>query len=34
LPAFRRLEAWDDADVAWIVRENLRKARLRRVLEQ
>lgn len=32
LPAFERLEAGDDADVAWIVRENRKKARLKRVL--
>lgn len=32
LAAFRRLEDCDDADVAWIVRENRRKARLRRLL--
>ena len=33
LPAFVSLEASDDADVVWIVRENRKKARLRKVLE-
>ena len=32
LPAFEALEASADPDVRWIVRENLRKARLQRVL--
>jgi hypothetical protein len=32
LAAFRRLESSDDGDVAWIVRENRKKARLKRVL--
>jgi hypothetical protein len=32
LAAFDRLEASDDPDVAWIVRENKKKARLKRVL--
>lgn len=32
LAAFRRLQESADPDVAWIVRENERKARLRRVL--
>jgi hypothetical protein len=32
LPAFHRLEASDDPDVAWVVRENRRKARLKRLL--
>jgi hypothetical protein len=31
LPRFARLEASDDRDVKWIVRENLRKARLKRL---
>ncbi|NRI69748.1 hypothetical protein FEZ60_29945 [Rhodococcus sp. MS16] len=33
LPAFVSLEASDDTDVVWIVRENRKKARLRKVLE-
>ncbi len=33
LVAFRALEGSDDPDVAWIVRENLKKVRLKRVLE-
>jgi hypothetical protein len=32
LPRFRALAASDDPDVAWIVRENSRKARLARLL--
>jgi HEAT repeat protein len=32
LPAFRTLEASTDPDVAWVVRENRRKARLARLL--
>ncbi len=32
LPAFERLARSPDPDVAWIVRENLKKARLKRVL--
>jgi hypothetical protein len=32
LPRFRTLAAADDPDVAWIVRENSRKARLANVL--
>ena len=32
LAAFHRLEGIDDADVAWIVRENRKKARLQRLL--
>jgi hypothetical protein len=32
LVAFRRLEASDDVDVEWIVRQNKKKARLRRLL--
>jgi hypothetical protein len=33
LPLFERLSASDDPDVQWIVRENRKKARLRRLLE-
>ena len=33
LPAFGTLRGQTDPDVAWVVRENLRKARLRRVLD-
>lgn len=33
LPAFHRLEAESNPDVAWIVRENRKKARLRRLLD-
>jgi hypothetical protein len=32
LPAFERLEASDDPDLQWIVRENRKKARLARLL--
>jgi hypothetical protein len=34
LAMFARLEASDDPDVAWIVRENRKKNRLKRLLEQ
>ena len=34
LPMFARLEAVDDPDVEWIVRENRKKNRLKRLLEQ
>ena len=33
LAAFARLEADDDPDIAWIVRENRKKARLKRLLD-
>jgi hypothetical protein len=33
LPLFTKLEMSEDPDVAWIVRENLKKARLKRLLE-
>jgi hypothetical protein len=33
LSAFRRLQASPDPDIQWIVRENLKKARLRKLLE-
>jgi len=32
LSAFRRLQASSDSDIRWIVRENLKKARLIRLL--
>jgi hypothetical protein len=32
LPRFQALEEYDDRDVAWIVRENRRKARLAKLL--
>ena len=31
LPRFRALQSSDDADVAWVVRQNLTKSRLKRV---
>ena len=34
LAAFHRLQGIDDPDVAWITRENLKKARLRRLLPE
>jgi hypothetical protein len=33
LSAFRRLQASSDPDIQWIVGENLKKARLRKLLE-
>ena len=33
LRRFRRLEASDDTDVTWIVREHRKKARLKRLLD-